>query len=90
MPDWYKIGYKSKPIKAFADSNLFKSPHSPKIVAIVLSDTPGIDLIFSILEELSLKWLFISSWICFSISSFSWLKNSNILILVLIIKALDS
>ena len=31
-----------------ADLNLVKSPHSPRMAAMVLSETPGIDLRFSI------------------------------------------
>ena len=40
-------------MKALADSNLRKSPHSPRMAAIVLSATPGIDLALSILLESS-------------------------------------
>ena len=40
-------------MKALADSNLLRSPHSPNIAVTVLLDTPGIDLRFSILLESS-------------------------------------
>ena len=36
LPDWYKVGYRpKKPMKALADSNLLKSPHSPNIAVTV-------------------------------------------------------
>ena len=57
-------------MKALADSNLLKSPHSPNNIAVtVLLDTPGIDLRFSILLESSSSWLSIRIWICSSTSS---------------------
>ena len=40
-------------MKALADSNLLRSPHSLSIAVTVLLATPGIDLRFSILLESS-------------------------------------